>query len=153
MAFSERVLSTTQDKLMPKVVDSILDSNVLATRLLSASKAWSGEQMKWPVKVAKNTTGGSFSGFDTLSTSATNNRIRLAFDPKFYSNTCSLPLDEVSANQTDAKVIDLIAVELESTTQDCADDVGSLFYGDGTGNGGKDFLGQSTFVERHMETF
>lgn len=147
MAFPERVLSITQDKLMPKVVDSILGANVFATRALNSNKEWSGEQMKWPVKVSKNATGGSFSGFDTLSTTPTDNRIRIKFDPKFYSATCSLPLDQVSVNKTDAGIIDLIAVELESTVQDAADDIGTLFYSDGTGNGGKDFLGLGAIVD------
>jgi hypothetical protein len=132
---------------MPKVVDTILNSNVFATRVLSKAQKWNGERMKFPVKYSKNTTGSSFAGFDTLSTSATDNRVNLEFVPKFYQMTTALPLDELSANATEERVIDLAKLELNSTAQDMADDIGTLFYGTGTGNGGKDFLGLEAIVD------
>ena len=146
-ALGTRVTTTTQDKLMPKVVDTILNSNVFATRMLSRAQKFNGERMKFPVKYAKNTTGTSFAGFDTFSTAATDNRVNLEFVPKFYQITCALPLDELSANQTEEGVINLAKIELASTAQDAADDIGTLFYGTGTGNGSKDFLGLEAIVD------
>jgi hypothetical protein len=146
-ALGNRVLTTTQSKLLPKVVDTILNSNVLATRLLAKAQKFNGERMKFPVKYAKNTTGTSFAGFDQFSTSATDNRTNLQFVPKFYQMTVALPLDELSSNQTDEKIIDLAKLEMASTAQDMADDIGNLFYGDGTGNGSKDFLGLEAIVD------
>lgn len=139
--------TTTQDKLVPKVVDTILNSNVFASRMLSRAKKWSGEKVKFPVKYAKNSTGTSFAGFDTFSTSATDNRVNLEFGPKFYQMTVALPLDELSVNATEEKVIDLAKLEMASTAQDMADDIGTLFYGTGTGNGSKDFLGLEAIVD------
>lgn len=147
MAFGNRVVTTTQDKLMPKVVDTILNSNVFATRMLSKAQKWHGEKLKFPVKFEKNSTGQSFAGFDTFSTSATNNRVNLEFSPKFYQITVALPLDELSVNQSEEKIIDLAKIELASAAQDMADDIGTLFYGTGTGNGGKDFLGLEAIVD------
>lgn len=132
---------------MPKVVDTVLNSNVFATRVLSKASKWNGERMKFPIKHAKNATGTSFAGFDTFSTAATDNRVNLEFVPKFYQITCALPLDELSANATAEKVLDLAAIELSSTAQDMADDIGTLFYGTGTGNGSKDFLGLEAIVD------
>ena len=146
-ALGTRVTTTTQDKLLPKVVDTILNSNVFATRILSKASRFSGERMKFPVKYAKNTTGTSFAGFDTFPTSATDNRVNLEFVPKFYQMTVALPLDELSANATEEKVIDLAKIELASTAQDMADDIGTLFYSTGTGNGSKDFLGLGAIVD------
>lgn len=147
MAFSNRVLTTTRDAFVPKVVDSILGSNVFATKMLEKAKKWNGEKMTFPVKVSKNESGSSFSGYDLLSTTAADTRIKLQFDPKFYSIPVSLPLDEVSVNGTDEKVLDLIATEMQSSAQDAADDIGSLFFGNGTGNGSKDFLGLAAIVD------
>ena len=50
-------------------------------------------------------------------------------------------------NATDAKVLDLAAVECTSAAQDAADDVGTLFYADGTGNSSKDFLGLGAIID------
>lgn len=143
-ALGTRVTTTTQSKLVPKVVDIVLNSNVLATRVLTKASRFNGERMKFPVKYAKNTTGQSFSGFDTFSTSATDNRVNMEFVPKFYQMTVSLPLDELSANATEEKVLDLAAIEMQSTAQDMADDIGTLFYGTGAG---KDFLGLEAIVD------
>lgn len=147
MAFGNRVTTTTQDLILPKLVDTVLNSNVFATRMLGRAKRWSGETIKQPIKVSKNSTGTSFSGFDTFSTSATNNRVNLSYTPKFYQITVALPLDELSANQTDAKVLDLAAIEIAGAAQDMADDIGTLFYADGTGNSSKDFLGLGAIVD------
>lgn len=147
MAFGNRVTTTTQDEILPQVVDTILNSNVFATRMLGKAKMWKGETLKGPVKVSKNSTGTSFSAFDTFSTAATNNRINLSYNPKFYQITVALPLDELSVNQTDSKVIDLASVEMEGAAQDMADDIGTLFYSDGTGNSSKDFLGLGAIVD------
>lgn len=146
-ALGTRVTTTTQSHLLPKVVDTILNGNVFATRMLSRAQKFNGERMKFPVKYAKNTTGTSFAGFDTFSTSATDNRVNLEFVPKFYQITCALPLDELSANATEEGVINLAKLELASTANDAADDIGTLFYSDGTGNGSKDFLGLAAIVD------
>ena len=143
----QRVITTTQDKYLPFLVDTILGSNVFATRQLGRTKKWSGNQLKFPIKVSKNTTGTSFSGFDTFSTTATNNRILLTYDPKFYQITVALPLDEISANQTDAQVLELVSTEVNTAAQDMADDIGTLFYSDGTGNSSKDFLGLGAIID------
>ena len=146
-ALGNRVLTTTQSKILPKVVDTILNGNVFATRMLSKASKWNGERMKFPVKYAKNTTGSSFAGFDGLSVAATDNRVNLEFVPKFYQMTVALPLDEISVNATEEKVMDLVKLESASTAQDMADDIGTLFYSTGTGNGSKDFLGLEAIVD------
>lgn len=147
MSFGTRVTTTTQDKIMPKVVDTVLDSNVFFTRMVNKAEKWSGDKKKYPIKHSKNTTGTSFSGFDTFATSATDNRVNLEFDPKFYQISVALPLDELSVNATEDKIIDLAKIECASAAQDMADDLGTQFYGDGTGNGSKDFLGLEAIVD------
>lgn len=146
-ALGNRVTTTTQDHYLPYLVDTVLNSNVFATRQLGRAKSWSGNQIKFPIKVSKNSTGTSFSGFDTFSTNATNNRVLLTYDPKFYQITVALPLDELSANGTDEKVLDLAGTEILSAAHDMADDIGTLLYGDGTGNSSKDFLGLGAIVD------
>jgi hypothetical protein len=149
MAFSNRVTTTTNQYIMPKLVDTVLNSNPLMSRLLTSGKKWRGETMKFPIKYQKNTTGTSFSGFDTFSTSAIDNRVNLAFNPKFYQMTVSLPLDEVSVNSlnSDEQILNLMDTQVQTSAQDMADDVGTLLYSDGTGNSSKDFTGLGAIVD------
>ena len=121
MALGTRVTTTTQDKYLAKLVDHALNSNVFFSRIVGKAKRWGGNQMKFPLKHSKNVTGGSFSGFDTFSTSATDNMILLTYDPKFYEIAVALPLDELSANQTAEKVLDLERISMDGSAQDMAD--------------------------------
>lgn len=147
-ALGNRVVSTTNYKLIPKLVDTILHSNVLASKMLGASKKWSGLNMQFPIKFQKGVSGTSFAGFDTFSTAASDTRVNLLFVPKFYETNVVLPLDEISANSTDERVLDMAKLEIASRAQDMADSIGTLFFGDGTGNGGKDFNGLGNIVDR-----
>lgn len=146
-ALGNRVKSTTQSKLMPLVIDTVLNSNVFATRQLGAAKRYNGERMKFPIKWTTNTTGTSFAGYDTFSTAATDNLVNMEFVPKFYQITVSLPLDEVWVNNTDEKILDLMSLSCQMSAQDMADGIGTIFYSDGTGNGSKDFLGLNAIVD------
>lgn len=145
--YGQRIQTTVQTKYLPFVVDTILNSNVLFQRVVRAGKKWSGRTLRIPVKVSKNTTGTSFRGFDTFSTSATDNRQFLEFTPAFYQITCALPGDELSVADTEDKVLDLMKLTIQSDTEDMADDLGTIFYADGTGNTSKDPLGLAALVD------
>ena len=147
MALTNRLSSTTNDKLMPKLVDTVLGSNVFCTRALSKAKKWAGANMKFPIKYQDGTDGSSFSGFDTFSTSASQRRINLSFEPKFYYKNVVLPLTEVDINKTEQAVINLAATEVALAAQEMADELGTIFYSDGTGNSSKDFLGLQAIVD------
>ena len=132
---------------MPKVVDTILDSNVYFTRIVGAAKKWQyGDQVKFPIFYQKNDTGGSFSGYDLLDTNAVDTRINLEFDPSFTYKTVSLPLTELSVNATAEKVLDLARTELEWASYSLADDLGTQFYGSNATTT-KNFIGLTDIVD------
>ncbi len=141
--YGQRVQTTVQTKYLPFVVDTVLNSNVLLQRVVRAGKKWGGRTLRVPVKVSKNTTGQSFRGFDTFSTAATDNRQFMEYTPSFYQITVALPGDELSVADTEDKVLDMMKLTIQSDTEDMADDLGDLFYADGTGNSSKDPLGLS----------
>lgn len=145
--YGQRVQTTVKQTYMPYMVDTVLNSNVLFQRIVRAAKKWSGRTKRVPIKVSKNSTGTSFQGFDTFSTSATDNRQYLEYTPSFYQITCALPGDELSVADTEDKVLDLMKLTLQSDTEDMADDLGTIFYADGTGNGSKDPLGLAALVD------
>ena len=149
MSQPNSLVTTTNQVLAPKVVDTILNSNVGLTRVLMRTKKWKGETMKFPIKFQKGIAGGSFSGYDTFSTAASDTRVNLTFTPKFYETNVSLPLDQVWINESaaEAKIIDLAEIEMASRAEDMADSLGDQFYGDGTGNSSKDFTGLGAIVD------
>lgn len=145
--YGQRIQTTVQTEYLPFVVDTVLNSNVLFQRVVKKAKDWNGRTLRVPVKVSKNLTGTSFRGFDTFSTAATNNRQFMEFTPSFYQITCALPGDELSVADTEDKVLDLMKLTIQSDTEDMADNLGTIFYSDGTGNGSKDPLGLAALVD------
>jgi hypothetical protein len=145
--YGQRIQTTVQTEYLPFVVDTVLNSNVMFQRVVRAAKKWSGRTLRVPIKVSKNTTGQSFRGFDTFAVTATDNRQFMEFTPSFYQITCALPGDELSVADTDAKILDLMKLTIQSDTEDMADDLGDIFYTDGTGNGSKDPLGLAALVD------
>lgn len=145
--YGQRIQTTVQTHYLPFVVDTVLNSNVMFQRIVRAAKKWSGRTLRSPIKVSKNVTGTSFRGMDTFSVAATDNRQFLEFTPSFYQITVALPGDELSVADTDDKVLDLMKLTIQSDTEDMADDLGTIFYADGTGNGSKDPLGLAALVD------
>ncbi len=141
MQFTQRVVSITQDTILPKVFDNILSDNLAGFRFISNGKKWSGETLKRPVKLVKSTLGGSFAGLDTHSTSTVESRRTMQFQLKAYEIPVAIPGLDRLVNATEAQVINLVKAEMESTATDAMDDVADIFYGDGTGNSSKDFEG------------
>jgi len=145
--YGQRIQTTVQTEYLPFVVDTVLNSNILFQRVVRAGKEWNGRTLRVPVKISKNNTGTSFRGFDTFSTAATNNRQFMEFTPSFYQITCALPGDELSVADTEDKVLDLMKLTIQSDTEDMADNLGTIWYADGTGNGSKDPLGLAALVD------
>src|SRR5690348_12435858 len=145
--YGQRIQTTVQTEYVPYAVDTVLNSNVMFQRVVRSAKKWQGRTLRAPVKVSKNTTGTSFRGFDTFSVAATDNRQFMEFTPSFYQITVALPGDELSVADTDEKILDLMKLTIQSDTEDMADDLGTIFYADGTGNGSKDPLGLAALVD------
>jgi hypothetical protein len=114
--------------------------------MIAKAKKWSGSSMKFPVKVSTNNTFQTFSGYDTFSTNTSDTRQNLEFAPSFCQITVSLPLTELSLNDTEDGVINLAALEMESSAQDMADSIGTQFYGTAIDTG-NDFQGLNAIVD------
>lgn len=132
---------------MPSIVDGILSGNALTTRLLGNAKKWSGESLKRPIMFQKNSSGGSYSGFDTFSVAQVNTRVSLSFDPRQEYQSVVLSNLDLAVNATQERVLDLLKVEMETAKLSMMDNIGTRFYGDGTGNTNKDFLGLLAHVD------
>ena len=151
--FSSFVTSVTQDKYIPKVVDNVLNGNVLTMRFLSNPRPWgSGHLLRVPIKYQSSSAGGSYSGFDSFSTSQQNTRTWATFDPK--QNYFSVVLSGIqrAVNKGDAAVLDLLATEMSSVSDDMADGLGDQMYSDGSGNSYKDIQGLAAIINDGSDT-
>ena len=148
MTFDAQVQTLTQDYIVPKVTDNVLQSNVLALVMLANGKPWMGEQYKCPVKLASHTQGGSFNDFSEFSASNENVRQNAYFDPRGYYQSVVIGGIARSVNEiSKTQLLSLVKVEMESIHQDMVDDIGTILYANGTGNSSKDFLGLAAGID------
>jgi hypothetical protein len=148
MQMPERVKALTQDALLPKVVDNVLNSNVLSLRLIGNAKQWKGEALKKSIKYQSSGTAASFSGLDTFSASQLTTKVRMEYDPRGVRIPAAAGGMEASVNAvSETQVTDLVKEALEECEQELIDEIGDQIYGDGTGNSSKDFLGLGAIVD------
>ena len=148
MTFSERVLSLTQDYLLPKVVDNTLGSNVLAFRLIGNAKEGKGESIKKAIKYQSSGAATSFAGLDTFSAAQLSTKVRISYDMRGLRIPIAISGMEAVANAvSETQVTDLVKEALEESQQELMDKVGDVIYGDGTGNSSKDPLGLGAIVD------
>lgn len=145
--FGNYVQSVTRQHIIPKVVEGIVNGNVLTMRLLSNSQEWSGESLKKPLMKSLNTSGGSYSGFDTFSTAQADTRVLFSYDPRQNYQSVVLSNLDLAVNATQDRVLDLLKVEMETAKISMMDRIGTQFYADGTGNSSKDFNGLANLVD------
>lgn len=146
--FSDFVTTVTNQVYVKKVVDNILTGNFGLMRFMANSRPWAGgDQIILPIKIAKSTGGGSYSGLDTFNVAQSSERIMASVDPKQSYRSVVISGIQQAVNQGDGKVLDLLAVEMESKAADMKDDLGTQFYSDGTGNSSKDITGLAAAVD------
>ena len=147
MVFDEFVTSVTREEIIPKVADTILNSNIITLRVMSNPKEWSGKVLQVPFKYQKSASGGSFQGYDVFSTTRVNTRNFMSFYVKGVYQSVVLSNMEKGVNNTKAGVLSLVETEMNSSMQDMMDTLGTQVYGDGTGNSSKDLTGLGAAVD------
>lgn len=107
-----------------------------------------GNQITFPVYLSPVTTLGSYSGFDSFLTTQETKTVKTAFDPSQVYASIQISGIQAAINQSgDAGVIDLVTSELDITAEGLKQELGTEFYGDGTGNSSKDVLGLQAMVD------
>ena len=126
--FDDYIQSLTLHSLAPQVADGVLGGNFLTHRLFMNAKRWDGETMKFAHAYRKNTSGQWYDGTDTLATATVNTRIRLSFEPRWFSQSIVLAGTDLDVNNTRAGVIKLLTTEMEWAQQSMADTIGTATY-------------------------
>ncbi len=129
MDFSDAVKTVTRETIVPMVSDTILEGNVFTLRTLGNARAWrSGYRYDIPIKYKKSTEGGIVGLGGTLDTDRQETRIKMQFQPQRIHKPVVVDDIELAVNQGDERVLELLAVEMDSIAQDLLDDVGTYLY-------------------------
>lgn len=123
----------TQDKINAKVVDLILDGDIVTSLFMSKGRPWRGEKYKKNFKYTKSTSSGFYTGMGSFDVTQQDITKQLEWTAASMYQSVTLPYFELSVNKTEA-VINQEALALESAKADMLDSIGNAFYGDGTSN-------------------
>lgn len=148
MLFTDRVLGLTQDLILPKVTDNVLNSNILALRLIGTGKKGSGESIKKPLKYTTSSQGTSFSGLDTFTAQQLVTKVTIRYDMRGVRQPVAVSGMEAVANGvSETQVTDLVKEAFEETEMELIDLVGSQLYATGLGNNQKDLIGIGAIID------
>lgn len=132
----------TQESFLPAVFDQVISASALPLRLIGNGKQWKGRQMVVPVKLTNSSQAQSFAGLDSFIAVELSTKQKMAFDLRAVRQPIAISGLEMIANDfPEDQVIDMIEEALDETQTELIDFVAGIFYGFGTANSNKDFIG------------
>lgn len=146
--FGNDVIGTTEQDLLPCLVDTVINASPGLKRTFDKTKKWSGRTHRPNFQISKNSNGSSYRGLEALSVAQSDNTVQGEYTISSYAIPVVIPGDQLSVNAVEStKAIDLLTMKIQIAANSGADDMATMFYGDGTGNGSKDILGLGAHVD------
>ena len=151
MAFADfdAVVATTLKNYLPKLEDNVFSARPLVFFLKQAGQIRTtsgGTSIVLPLIYAQNTTAGSYQGYDVIPTTPQDGMSAAEYQWKEYAVSISISGREEAINNSEQEVIDLLEAKTMQAEETVLEQLDSMFFGDGTGNGGKNFNGLSNLI-------
>jgi hypothetical protein len=146
----DSLLATTMDYYRPKMEDNVHTANPFfywLTRNDKKKKQDGGANILVPVRYGKNTTVGSYSGYDNIDVSPQDGHTIAVYPWRQIAGSISIARIEERKNSGRSKVISLLQSKIEQAEESMKEEFNRLSFLDGTGNGGKDIFGLNLLVE------
>ncbi len=144
------LLSTTLKNYRTNLVDQIHKSNAVFFMLKekgAVKEEDGGERIVQPLMYGKNSTAGSYSGYDLLDTTPQTGIDAAEFNWKQYSASITISGEEERKNNGNkTKIIDLLDARTKQAIASLKEQLGTGLFSDGTGNGNKDLTGLQAMV-------
>ncbi len=145
----DEILSTTLKNYIPKLTDNIFSARPLFYALTNGQtirRISGGAKIVVPIIYGTNSTAGSYDGTDTISTTAQTGISAAEYSWKQYAATVTISGIEEAKNNGEAQIIDLLEGKIFQTQETVIENMNTMFFGNGTGNSSKDWLGLSALV-------
>ena len=146
----DEILTTTLNNYVPKLVDNIFSARPLFYALTNSSTMRTvsgGAKIVVPVIYGTNNTAGSYSGTDTISTTAQTGISAAEYDWGQYAATVTINGMEEAKNNGEAQIIDLLEGKIFQTQETIIENMNTMFHADGSGNSNKDWEGIAALVD------
>lgn len=145
----DAILSTTLHHYVPKLEDNVFTARPLTYWMTSKDrikKIGGGAKIIVPIVHEQNSTVASYSGYDTIATTAQTGISAAEYSWKQLAGTIAINGLEEAQNNGEAQIIDLLEGKIMQTEETLSEKLNTMFFADGTGNSSKDWLGLEHFI-------
>lgn len=146
----DALLSTTLAKYRDQLTDNVFTARPLTYFLTDKGRIRmidGGTKIVEPLIYGQNSTVASYSGYDTIGLTAQTGITAAEFDWKQYAASIAISGIEEAKNNGDAAVLNLLEAKVMQAEESLREGFNTMFFGDGTGNSGKDWNGLGNLVE------
>ena len=146
----DALLTTTLANYRDQLTDNIFTARPLTYMLNEKGRIRmlnGGTKIVEPLVYATNDTIGSYSGYDTISLTPQTGISAAEYDWKQYAGSISISGIEEAKNNGEQEIINLLEAKIMQAEESMREGFNTMFYGDGTGNSGKDWNGLGNLVE------
>jgi hypothetical protein len=146
----DALLSTTLAKYRDQLTDNVFTARPLTYFLTDKGRIRmidGGTKIVEPLIYGQNSTVASYAGYDTIGLTAQTGITAAEFDWKQYAASIAISGIEEAKNNGDAAVLNLLEAKVMQAEESLREGFNTMFFGDGTGNSGKDWNGLGNLVE------
>ena len=146
----DALLSTTLANYRDQLTDNVFTARPLTYFLMDKGRIRmldGGTKIVEPLIYGQNSTVGSYSGYDTISLTAQAGISAAEYDWKQYAASIAISGIEEAKNNGEAEIINLLEAKIMQAEESMREGFNQMFFGDGTGNSGKNWNGLGNIVE------
>lgn len=143
------ILSTTLKKYRKTLTDNIHKSNAVFLQLKENGGIKTedgGERIVEPLMYGKNTTAGSYDGYEQLDTTPQTGIDAAEFNWKQNSVSISISGKEERQNAGTSRIVNLLDAKIKQAEMSLMEELSRQLFSDGTGNSSKDLTGLEAMV-------
>lgn len=149
--YSGDLIAGTFERVLRKTPTDAIFENLVLFRMLASKdqiKRKGGNKLIVPVRYAKSTAVGSYSGNDVLDITPQEHLTHFEFDWKQYFGSVAFDNRTVLLNDAgDAQILDIVKERFEAAKLSLGDKMNQDCFLDGTGNSSKDITGLAAAVD------
>ena len=146
----DALLSTTLAKYRDQLTDNVFTARPLTYHLMDKGRIRmldGGTKIVEPLIYGTNSTVASYSGYDTIALTAQTGITAAEFEWKQYAASIAISGIEEAKNNGDSAVLNLLEAKVLQAEESLREGFNTMFFGDGTGNSGKDWNGLGNLIE------
>lgn len=146
----DALLATTIEKYANKTLtDNVFTARPLTWYLTQKNRINfldGGAKILEPIVFAGATTAGSYAGADTIALSDDQPFTNAEYDWKQFAASVSISGIDEAKNAGEAAIINLLEAKMMNTEETIKEAMNQMFFADGTGNSGKDWIGLEAII-------